>query len=244
MGGGSFPMAAVILWDRTSTTAATFSPILALCSGLITWMVTTEVRSGTINVTTLGDAYNSLAGDCVALGIGLVSVIILTFLFPEKRPLQIQIITSESPSEESGAVVDQQRYDLDEEKKEPLPTVIPGSETAGYNDDAIMGHFTRSRQEPVIPVSSLSPEEIRSQRIFAVSAFTIGVLGFLILLPFTLYGTGYTFSLGFFEAYVVIAFIWIWASATICVVLPLWESRHVLMNVVQAMFKDARKILR
>lgn len=73
---------------------------------------------------------------------------------------------------------------------------------------------------------------------FAWMAFTIGFFGFFILLPLTLYGTGCTFSLGFFKAYVVIAFLWIWISAVICIFLPLWESRMVLWNVMKAMYGD------
>ncbi|KAH8881060.1 urea transporter, partial [Thozetella sp. PMI_491] len=204
MGGGSFPMAAIVLWDRTSTLAAQVSPILALCSGLITWLVCAQLRSGAINITTLGNSYNSLAGDCVALGVGAISIVSLTFLFPEKHPVELVGV------DEGGTVTT---------------------------------HFTRPNREPIVPVSALTPEEVRSQRRFALTALAIGALGFLVLLPFTLYGTGYTFSLGFFKAYVVIAFIWIWISAIICVVLPVWESREVLSYIARAIVRDMRKML-
>lgn len=230
MGGGSFPMAAIVLWDRTSTLAAQASPILALCSGLITWLVTTHVRSGEINVTTLGDSYNSLAGDCVSLGMGLVSVIVLSLLFPAQYPVVLDGVTDEGP-----AYVDPEKMGEDELEKTPNQTTTAANEDEA--PDAVTSHFTRGR-EPVVPVSALTPEEIKSQRILSYSFLAVGVLGFAILLPFTLYGTGYTFSLGFFKFYVVVAFLWIFVSAGICVMLPLWESRAVLWSVSRAMLRD------
>ena len=228
-------MASIVLWDRTSTLAAQVSPILALCSGLITWLVCAQVRSGAINVTTLGDAYNSLAGDCVALGIGAISVVLLTFLFPAQHPVKLEGIAEDVTTRNPDM--------MNDEKSE-----VAGMEatTHPYNpeetaDGGITAHFTRPDREPVVPVSALTPDEVRSQRVFALTALAIGVLGFLILLPFTLYGTGYTFSLGFFKAYVVIAFIWIWTSAIICVVLPLWESRTAMYQVARSMFKDVTR---
>lgn len=228
MGGGSFPMASIVLWDRTSTLAAQVSPILALCCGLIAWMVTTHVRSGEITVTTLGDSYNSLAGDCVSLGVGLVSVVVLSLLFPAQYPVVLEGVAEVS-------AVDPEKLG-DELEKTPNQTTTPANEDEA---DAVTSHFTRGR-EPVVPVSALTPEEIRSQRVLSYSFLAVGVLGFAILLPFTLYGTGYTFSLGFFKFYVVVAFLWIFVSAGICVLLPLWESRAVLWSVGRAMLRDVR----
>jgi hypothetical protein len=58
------------------------------------------------------------------------------------------------------------------------------------------------------------------------------------LIPFTLYGTGYNFSSKFFTGFVVIVFIWIWASCVICVFIPLRESRHDMWYIVGAMYRD------
>ncbi|CAK7204873.1 urea permease [Sporothrix eucalyptigena] len=237
MGGGSFPMASIVLWDRTSTFAARWSPICALCSGLITWTVTTKVRSGMINVTTLGDAYNSLAADSVALGIGLVTVIAFTLLFPEKKPCIIEGVPDDTAAAEAAEVDAALEEKERDEKKMDLEKTFAQHTIQPVDGDGIPSHFNRHR-EPIVPISALTPEQVRSQKMLAWSAFTVGVVGFLIILPFTLYGTGYTFSLGFFKFYVIIAFIWIWVSAVICIALPLWESRFVLYKVAKAMCGD------
>lgn len=235
MGGGSFPIAAIILWDGTSTFAAQASPILGLASGLTAWMVTTKIRSGAINITTTGDSFNSLAGDCVSLGVGLVSVVVLSFLYPEKRPFVIEGQApggAESPSEQG--VGQSPPLEKDVGKARSINEVQPDG-----GSNAIERYF-QPDSEPFVPTSALTEEEVKSQKRLALGALAFNVLGLMILLPFTLYGTGYTFSLGFFKAYVVVAFLWIWASACICVILPVWEARQDWIGTCRAMVQGGR----
>lgn len=213
MGGASFPIAAVVLWDRTSTFAAQASPILGLISGLSAWMITTKVRSGSINITTTGDSFNSLAGDCVSLGVGLVSVVLLTFLYPEKQPhtADVQPIVGIGPDSAQSA----------EDAMPPKEKV----QFAGSAQPGVEPISEEQSDEPRVPVSALNETEVRAQKRLALAGLAFNTICLMVLLPFTLYGTGYTFSLGFFKAYVVVAFLWIWASACICVVMPIWEAR-------------------
>ena len=59
---------------------------------------------------------------------------------------------------------------------------------------------------------------------------------FLIIIPFSLYGSGYIFSRGFFIGWTVVVFIWSWCAALLIWCLPIWEARHTFVAV-------ARKIL-
>ncbi|KAK6064438.1 sodium symporter family protein [Seiridium cupressi] len=234
MGGGSFPIAAVVLWDRTSTLAAQVSPILGLACGLTAWMVTTKLRSGTINITTTGDSFNSLAGDCVSLGAGLVSVVTLTFLFPEQRPFRVAdaIEATAAPSARDAEL--SRTSNNEKDKSGSTEQTLPDMETN------VIEQYFQPDAEPNVPVSALNKEEVRSQKRLALAGLAFNTIGLMILLPFTLYGTGYTFSLGFFKAYVVVAFLWIWSSAFICVILPIWESRWDWMGTCRAMLKSTR----
>ena len=228
MGGGSFPIAAVVLWDGTSTFAAQASPIIGLSSGLTAWMVTTKLRSGTINITTTGDSFNSLAGDCVSLGMGLVSVVLLSFIFPNKKPL---VLDGQEAVQHHGAAENidtASKVDEKEIEKDAKSTTAAVAETKALG-------FLQTSTEPIVPLTALSPEEMKSQKRLALWALAVDVVGFMFVLPFSLYGTGYTFSLGFFKAYVVVAFLWIWSSAVICVFLPIWEARRDWMGVLGRM---------
>lgn len=58
-------------------------------------------------------------------------------------------------------------------------------------------------------------------------------LVFLIVIPFSLYGTGYVFSRNFFLGWTVVVFIWSWAAALTIWCLPLWDSRVTIMAAVR-----------
>jgi hypothetical protein len=87
------------------------------------------------------------------------------------------------------------------ERREGVGKVYSNGTTAD-----VYSPTTGDTQDAMV-VCALSPAEVRSQRTLALSPSGIGSIGFMILLPFTLHGTGLTFSRGFFKAYVVVAFI-------------------------------------
>lgn len=56
-------------------------------------------------------------------------------------------------------------------------------------------------------------------------------LVFLVVIPFSLYGTGYEFSRGFFTGWTVVVFTWSWVAACLILGLPIWQARHTWMAV-------------
>ncbi len=61
------------------------------------------------------------------------------------------------------------------------------------------------------------------------------IIIFLIIIPFSLYGTGYIFSRGFFTGWTVIVFIWAWVAALLIWIMPIYEARHTWYNIVRAL---------
>ncbi|KAF2096768.1 solute symporter family transporter [Rhizodiscina lignyota] len=238
LGGGSIPMACILLWKKTSTVAAVCSPIIGLTSGLIGWMVTTHVRSGSISITTTGDATNSLAGDCISLGMGGCAVVVLSILFPSRTK---EVIVTElddltpqnlatSGSEKHAEVKDTKALDQEMAATEPHVHVVEENVEAEELKPIL--------EEPYVPQNALTPEQVKSQKRLALVSIFVGTMVFCVILPFTLYGTGYTFSVGFFYGYVIVAFIWVWASFIICALMPLWESRKEIWYILGAMVRD------
>ncbi|KAK5123208.1 hypothetical protein LTR85_003407 [Meristemomyces frigidus] len=54
---------------------------------------------------------------------------------------------------------------------------------------------------------------------------------FLIIIPFSLYGTGYIMSRNFFIGWTVVVFLWAWVAAAVIWTLPIWEARHTFAAV-------------
>ncbi|CAK7212072.1 urea permease [Sporothrix bragantina] len=85
IGGGGIPLGLILLWpSRMSTPAAIGAPLIAMPLGIMTWLVTTHLRSGVITVATTGDLSNGLAGSATTCGIGAVVAVLFSFLFPYK----------------------------------------------------------------------------------------------------------------------------------------------------------------
>ncbi|TVY29499.1 putative urea active transporter [Lachnellula hyalina] len=230
LGGGTIPIVCVLLWDRTSTFAVIVSPTIGLVSGLTSWMVATKLRSGTINITTTSNVWSSLTGDCVSLGMGAVCIVVFSFPVPSKKKL---VVVEGTVGGEAIANVSVEKTDhpIDEEGAPEKTAHVVEENAAAQDLEPIQG-------EEYVAEGALTPESLKSQKRLAWYSLAFGSLIFRILIPFTLYWTGYEFSVKFFTGFVVIVFIWVWASFIICVFMPLWESRKDMWYIVCAMYRD------
>ncbi|KAI0143392.1 hypothetical protein BJ166DRAFT_629762 [Pestalotiopsis sp. NC0098] len=71
---------------------------------------------------------------------------------------------------------------------------------------------------------------------------SVMVLIFLIIIPFSLYGSGYIFSRNFFTAWTVVVFIWSFVAAGLIWFLPLWQARKMWMNVVRGVLGRGNRV--
>ena len=83
--------------------------------------------------------------------------------------------------------------------------------------------------EAVVPIScggaDDTPSSLRSA--FKLACISSFVLTFILdfLLPMPMFFSHYIFSKGFFTAWVVISFVWVFVSSMISCFLPIWETR-------------------
>lgn len=80
------PVGLILLWGRMSTVAAVMAPWLGFACGIAVWFVTAMKRSGAINVETTADGTNAVAGKLASFGVGIVSAVVLSYLFPKRYP--------------------------------------------------------------------------------------------------------------------------------------------------------------
>ncbi|EME84560.1 uncharacterized protein MYCFIDRAFT_152785 [Pseudocercospora fijiensis CIRAD86] len=228
VGGASVPVGLVLLWDRMSWVATVGAPWLGLACGLTAWFVTTSKLSGEISVSTMANARNALAGNCVSMGSGALWAVVLSLIFPAKyqstdsrhinranKIAGINPATSEKPAK-SQAV----------------------SESSAHDDHAMTGNeivdFLESTQMRPID-EKLAKEGERLAWGANIVFFSIA----FILVPFTLFGTAYVYSKTFFTGWAsIVSFIWVWASTMICVVYPVIESTSALKEVSVGLWRD------
>lgn len=82
-------------------------------------------------------------------------------------------------------------------------------------------------------------EPSKLRRAFKVSCIASVLLTFImdLLIPIPMFLSHYIFSQGFFTAWVIITFIWVFCSAAITTILPLVEARTFFKSLAKAALK-------
>lgn len=254
VGGASIPVGLILLWKPMSTVAAVASPWIGLVCGLVAWFVTTWKLSGTISVETTGNTINAVAGNVTSWGVGFIMSGVLTLAFPGKytstdarhieRSNKIQGIAtqpsaSESPASESSEKPPPTESDTEKAgpEKSAQPTSAPEPEVLVPTGNEIVDYLEAKQMEPMDPVAVKKGERL------AIGANLIFGLVAIVLVPFTLFGTSYIYNRAFFTGWVVVSFIWVWTSMTICVIYPVVESTGALREISKGLWKDVSALL-
>jgi hypothetical protein len=228
VGGAAVPVGLILLWSRMSTIAAVVAPWVGFVCGIVVWFVTAMKRSGAINVQTTGDGTNAVAGNLASFGVGIVSAVVLSYLFPKKYPCVDALV---APGIEGAAPTPQ------EDPVQPSKSVDGyEKETAPAKNEIV--EFLQDKQiEPMDPVL------VRKAERLAQGASIVFILIAVILVPFTLFGTSYVYSKQFFTGWIVVSLIWIWASVIICVVYPVVESAGALKDISRGLWMDMKAMM-
>lgn len=156
-------------------------------------------RSGSINVTTLGNTTNAVAGNITSWGVGWLMAVVLTLIFPAKhvstdpkhieRSNKIQGISvahtpSETPKGDSSPVKDDEKAGS-EPSTEPKSAPEPESFVPTGNE---IVDFLEAKQ--IVP---MDPVAVKKGERLAIGANLVFLLVAIILVPFTLFGTGYIY---------------------------------------------------
>jgi hypothetical protein len=256
VGGASIPVGLILLWNRMSTAAAIFAPWIGLVFGLVAWFVTTSKRSGEISVLTTGNAINAVAGNVTSWLGGALVAVILTFTVPHKfssddpayvaRANKINGVSVTPPPHEHNLGSPEKDIETAHalpSKPSPTRSSTPSAdepltsanlETPTPTGNAIVDFLEQAHVQPIDPV--LAKRGTRVAIIFNAVYICIAV----IIFPMTFFGTEYVFSKAAFTGWVVVSFMWVWWSALVCVVWPLWESRGALGGIAVGVLRDLR----
>lgn len=213
IGGAVFPAAFAITWKGQTKAGAISGAVVGLAAGLIAWLVTAKTYYGTLTVETTGLEYPTLAGNLAAIMTGLIVTYVVSIAKPAPFDWEvtrsINAIPSPSPKTSSTAttITNSTEENVDSAEKRNLPTV---------QDEEKQARTDRALEE--------EPSKLRSAFKLAVIASFLLTFIMDFLIPIPMFLSHYVFSQGFFTAWVVISFLWVFASAGISTVLPLVES--------------------
>ncbi|KAI4085775.1 MAG: hypothetical protein LQ344_008144, partial [Seirophora lacunosa] len=209
IGGAVFPVAFAITWKGQTRAGALAGAITGLFAGVLAWLVTAQQYYGSVSVTSTGLEYPTLAGNLAANMTGLIVSICVSLAKPESfdwaTTRAINAVSSPLMSSAPSST------SLEEKKSTTsnsnLPTVRD-EEKASAEDAAVVE----------------TPSKLR--RAFKTACIVSFLLTFIMdfLIPIPMFLSHYIFSQGFFTAWVIITFVWVFCSTAISVILPIWET--------------------
>ena len=222
IGGAVFPAAFAITWKGQTRAGAISGSITGLCAGLLAWLVTAHQYYGSLSVSTTGMEYPTLAGNLAAIMTGLIVTVCVSLAKPAPFDWETtRLINSSTLSSPITTSLDEK--DDNPNKNSDLPTVR--DEEKEMREDAI------AIEEPG-----------KLRRAFKVACIASFLLTFTMdfLIPIPMFLSHYIFSQGFFIAWVVITFCWVFCSTAISVILPIWETAEFFGDLYREVVRGER----
>lgn len=227
IGGAVFPAAFAITWRGQTKAGALSGAVTGLCAGLIAWLVTAHQYYGSLSVSTTGMEYPTLAGNLAAIMTGLIVTVAVSLAKPEPFNWDTtRLINAPTPlvaTPSSGSIDKEENEKDNPNKNRNLPTVR--DEEQEMRDDELAVE---------------EPKKLR--RAFKVACIASFLLTFIMdfLIPIPLFLSHYIFSQGFFIAWVVITFCWVFCSTAISVILPIWETAGFFRDLYREIVRGER----
>ncbi|KAK5122543.1 hypothetical protein LTR85_003806 [Meristemomyces frigidus] len=234
IGGAVFPAAFTVTWAGQSKAGAIAGCISGLVAGLIAWIVTAYQYFGEVTVASTGEEYSTLAGNMAAIFTGLIVTVVVSLIKPQNfdwsitrainaRPLEA-LVDNEEPAKggetdtKTGAPIDMPTA-IDDEEKEKSEA---GTDTP-QNEDL---PTVQDEDKEMLEDAEYDEHPTKLRRTFFIACIAAFVLTFIMdfLIPIPMFLSHYVFSKGFFTAWIVISFLWVFVSAGISVILPLVET--------------------
>ena len=227
IGGAVFPAAFAITWKGQTKAGALSGAVTGLCAGLIAWLVTAHQYYGSLSVSTTGMEYPTLAGNLAALMTGLIITVAVSLAKPE--PFDWDTTRSINAPSSLIATPSSGSIDKDENEKD--------------NPNQNSNLPTVRDEEQEMREDQLAVEEPKKlRRAFKVACIASFLLTFSMdfLIPIPMFLSHYIFSQGFFIAWVVITFCWVFCSTAISVILPIWETSAFFRDLYREIVRGER----
>lgn len=224
IGGAVLPLALTLLSKNQNKVAATVSPVLATLLAIMSWLICAKKKFGAVNVDTTFEDDAMLTGNVVALLSPLVFVPVLTLVFKPQN-FDWLILRSISRVDEEEELIEATEPEMvDSENLHPVKSQITvmATEIAESKEDKLeqeIRHLNKSFKRAAIICVTLT-------------------LCLVILWPMPMYGTSYIFSKKFFTGWVSVLIIWIFFSAFMVIVYPIWEGREAIAITFRGIYWD------
>ncbi|GMM32542.1 Dur3 protein [Martiniozyma asiatica (nom. inval.)] len=237
------PATLTLLTKHQNKIAVIVSPILGTAIAIMSWLVSTHTMYGEITVDNTFMDDPMLIGNVVALLSPAIFIPILTFAFGSQN-FDWEILKNI------------QRVDDSAEIEEAIKDVLPDQEKFITGEDASIGD--NKSNADILPIKSnvtqvakniahsdeilqqQAQEEAHLARASKIAGWLCLAMSvcLLVIWPMPMYGSKYIFSKKFFTGWVSVGIIWIFITAFIVVIYPLWEGRYGIYTSLRGIYWD------
>ncbi|KAH3917376.1 hypothetical protein HBI56_118630 [Parastagonospora nodorum] len=240
IGGAVFPTAFSILWRKQTKAGAIAGCLSGLAAGLTAWLTTAKHYYGEITIETTGLSYPTLAGNLASIMTGLIVTTTISLIKPDNFDWEITrainaVVVDGTLQDGTVTPRDTSTPELSDSNEKKDATEVSAPPATHASQDELPPHLAPTAKEED------DPKTLRSA--FKMACIFAFVLTFILdfLLPMPMFFSGYIFSKGFFTGWVVVSFIWVFASSAISCLLPLWETRDGLARLARKVTADFAK---
>ncbi|SOV03365.1 dur3 urea permease 3 (dur3-3) [Ustilago sp. UG-2017a] len=219
------PIFCGLVWKRTNKLACIVAMMVGIVCGVVTWLVTASCLYNQVSVATTGKDYPTLAGNVVSLGVSAIITVVGSLLRPETEDHFVLTRSINAPEDvvermaansglASPSTLDAEKSTFESEK------VAYTLETVDY-----------------VKAAGLDADELRKTLRFTTWVSVAACFTLCVLIPACLASRKVWNSTGL-AAYIWLGFIWlVWTTLAVGV-LPIWESRHELADILRGIGKD------
>jgi hypothetical protein len=217
IGGAVFPTAFTITWRKQTKAGAIAGCLSGLAAGLTAWLSTAKHYYGEINIETTGLSYPTLAGNLASIMTGLIVTVTISLIKPDNFDWEVTRAINALVVDGTPRDVSTPELSDSSEKKDVAEVSAPTQ--AAVTQPELPPHLAPTAKDED------DPKTLR--RAFKLACISAFVLTFILdfLLPMPMFFSEYVFSKGFFTGWVVVSFVWVFASSAISCLLPIWETR-------------------
>lgn len=233
------PATMTLLSKHQNTISVIVSPVLGTAVAIMSWLVSTHTMYGEITVANTFMDDPMLIGNVVALLSPAVFIPILTLIFGSQH-FDFEILKSIKRVDDTK--------ELEDDLKDIVPLEINESNDESDEKDVEKMKPVKSNiteivddiaNDPRILEQAKAEEEHlrRASRIAGWLCLAMSI-SLLVIWPMPMYGSKYIFSKKFFTGWVTVGIIWIFVTAFIVIIYPLWEGRMGIFTSFRGIYWD------
>lgn len=218
------PATLTLFWSKQTLLAATASPIIGSIVAIIGWISAAKGLYGEVTYDNLFMDNVMLTGNLLALLVPGIFVPLLTYAFPSE-PFDFATLNKNIHRVDETEEIMLAEGELDDpEKLNNVTSVATIGRRLGLAEKA----------------EALREESARLAKAskFAGWLTLFLFLALIIVWPMPMFGSGYIFSKKFFTGWIVVWILWLFLTAFLVCLFPLWEGRHGIYTTVRGIYWD------